>query len=145
MLQPVAHCVARIAIAIVAVLVVAVSVEAQDKQDKQAEMKSALWCDTPDQVAGVMRAHHVDRLTLWDAAQRINTEANDPGACIFSLAMVLRTGSVRRLVAGKSIMVIDSYSVLGVMIQRRAVPGLGMLNPPQTWYSASVVGELEEL
>ncbi len=152
MREPVARMLRRLAAPMLAAMMAAAPAVAQDQQpegkpDAKPEMKSAVWCDTSDQIETVMRAHHTDGIPLRVAIERVNALANDPGACIAAVAMVVKLDQPRRLFVGKtvkSVMVIDTFLILGVLT-RRAGGGMAVLQSPQTWYSAEVLAESQEM
>lgn len=138
----------RLMTLVLALAITAPAANAQELQpDAKPEMKSAIWCDTFDQIESVMRAHHTDGVPLRAAMDRVNARANDPGACIAAVAMVVKLDQSRRLFVGKnikSVMVIDTFLILGV-VTRRAGGGMAVLQSPQTWYSAEVLAESQEM
>lgn len=104
----------------------------------KVEMVASLWCDTPDQLETVLRAHYTDKVPMAEAMADINRLS--PEACIFARAIVSPGSEIRRLTAGDKIMALRQASVLGIMRGQYA-----LMMRPQTWYYVQVVAELTPL
>ncbi len=110
-----------------------------DKEEaEKVEVVGSLWCDTPDQLETVLRAHYTHKVPMGQAMAEINR--NNPDACVIARAIVNMGGEVRRLTAGDRVMSLRSAKVMGVMQGRYA-----MMMRPQTWYCVRVIDELVPL
>ena len=109
-----------------------------DNLPQGVEIVRSLWCDTPDQLETVLRAHYVNKVPLSSAVAEINLF--NPEACIPARAIVSLGKEVRRFTAGDAVLAVREARVHGVMRGPYA-----MIMRPQTWYSARVVAELTPL
>lgn len=112
---------------------------AQSPEDADnVEVVSSLWCDTPDQLEAVLRAHYTHKVPMGQAMAEINRSS--PDACILARAIVNAGVEVRRVTAGNNIMSLRSAKVHGVMRGQYA-----MMMRPQTWYFVRIIDELVPL
>ncbi len=115
------------------------AVAAQTDMPDGMEVVTSLFCDTPDQVETVMRAHYVDKVPLTSAMADINRF--DPVACVRARVIVKMGGVVRRFIAGEALISVSEAKIHGVM--RGMVPM--MASRVQTWYRANILAELTEI
>lgn len=101
----------------------------------KSEIVASLWCDTPDQLEIVLRAHYTNKVPMGDAMAAINR--NSPEACVVARAIVAPGAEVRRLTAGDNIMSLRSAKVMGIMRGPYA-----LMMRPQIWYYVRIVAEL---
>lgn len=130
------------AISLIALLA-PVSGEAQQREREPSEppaveIVASLWCDTPDQLETVLKAHYTDNVPMNEAMSEINKTS--PEACVVARAIVSLGAEVRRVTAGNNILSLRSAQVLGIMRGPYAV-----MMRPQTWYCMRVVAELTPL
>lgn len=112
---------------------------AQEKDGPDGvEIVASLWCDTPDQLETVLRAHYTDKVPMGQAMADINRFS--PEACIFARAIVNMGSEVRKLTAGDNIMSLRSARVHGIMRGQYA-----LMMRPQTWFCVRIVAELTPL
>ena len=104
----------------------------------KAVVVAALWCDTPDQLEALLRAHYVGKVPLESAMATINR--GNPEACIPARAIVSNGAEVRRFTADVAIFAVHEATVHGIMRGPYA-----LMMRPQTWYHAKVVAELTPL
>lgn len=104
----------------------------------KAVVVASLWCDTPDQLETVLRAHYIGKIPLDTAIQTINR--GNPEACIPARAIVSVGAEVRRFTADIAIFAVHEAIVHGIMRGSYA-----LMMRPQTWYHAKVVAELTPL
>ena len=102
------------------------------------EVVAAIWCDTPDQLETVLRAHYDRKVPLASAIATINE--NNPEACVPARAIIKIGAEVRRFNAEVAIFAVHSATVVGIMRGPYA-----LMMQPQTWYHAKVIAELTPL
>lgn len=111
---------------------------AQAEREQKVEIISSVWCDTPDQLETVLRAHYGAKVPLGQAMAAINR--NSPDACIVARAIVNIGAEVRRVTAGDIVMSVRSARVHGIMRGEMA-----MMMQPQTWFYVRIIAELVPL
>lgn len=99
---------------------------------------AAIWCDTPEQLETVLRAHYDKKIPLETAIATINQ--GNPEACIPARAIVKDGAEVRRFNSDVAIFAVHAATVHGVMRGPYA-----LIMRPQTWYHAKVIAELTPL
>ena len=104
----------------------------------KAVVVASLWCDTPDQLEALLRAHYIGKSPLDTAMAAINR--GNPEACIPARAIVSVGAEVRRFTAEIAIFAVHEATVHGIMRGPYA-----LMMRPQTWYHAKVIAELTPL
>jgi hypothetical protein len=102
------------------------------------QIVAAIWCDTPEQLETVLRAHYDKKIPLDTAIAAINR--GNPEACIPARAIVKDGAEVRRFNSDVAIFAVHAATVHGVMRGPYA-----LIMRPQTWYHAKVIAELTPL
>lgn len=102
------------------------------------QIVASIWCDTPDQLEAVLRAHYDKKVPLEAAMAVINQ--GSPEACIPARAIVKVGAEVRRFNSEVAIFAVHSATVHGVMRGPYA-----LMMRPQTWYHAKMIAELTPL
>lgn len=121
-----------------ALLLAAGPAASQDGIPEGMEVVATLWCDTPEQVETVMKAHYINKVPLALAMAEINRD--EPDACVRARVIVKKEGEVRRFIAGEALISVGKAQVHGVMRGPYAV-----MMRSQTWYSGTVVAALKEI
>ena len=111
---------------------------AQGPPPEDVEIVASIWCDTPDQLETVLRAHYADKVPMQSAMAEINR--NSPEACVPARAIVKQGAEIRRFTTGDVIVAVRAAQVHGIMRGPYA-----LMMRPQTWYTVKVVAELTPL